>query len=434
MEQDHTIIMKPITIRSLSITDFNIPSLAFLVFFVHQYILPEYFFPFLLKLQISKITVPICYLYAVFGWKSEKTKYSSPVLWAFIILGIIFFLARFFVDAPELTKYYFKEHLDSISVGMVLLYYFRDTRKIHLLIVALIVVSCFTGFISIQEGGMIWKHPFLQDENQISAYMTMMIPVTIFYSFFTQNIFYKVMCYIAVMIQLSEVVVSVSRGGFVALVAITGCMLIFSKHKILFITIILIGFIGVIQFAPPLFFSEVSTLEQGTDEGTAGARVEYWRRATVMFMENPFLGKGIAQFSVLSHKYVLPGKKIHPTNDFLVAHSNWFQVLSELGAVGVILYFIIFYQYFKVVFLVARKYKLIGMLRLGQPEYDFYHNITIGLAIGMVGFMVAGTFINILLFPFFYTFVFLMMLIKTTFLEKIHIPKIAVIKNSAGKE
>ena len=408
-----------LSFRSLKVSDFNIPSLAYLVFFVHVYLFPQYFFPFILKLQIPTITVSICILYALFGWNSAKTKYASPVLFAFVILCIIFFLDRFFVEAPEPTKYYSKEHFHNVAVGIVLLYYFRDTRKIHLIITLLIAFSCFAGLIAIREGGLIWLHPFLQDENQISAYMTMMIPVTIFYSIFVKKTFQKMMCYVAASIQLAEVVISVSRGGFIALISVGACMLIFSKHKLLFISILAIAVIGILQFSPPRFFSEMQTLNEGTHEATAHARVEYWRRATIMFKENPILGKGIAQFPILSHKYVLPGVSIHPKNDFLVCHSNWFQVLSELGIIGIILYFIVFYQYFKAVFLVTRKYRLVGIARLGPREYDFYRNISIGLAIGMIGFMVAGSFINILIFPYYYTFVFLMMLVKSTFLDKI---------------
>lgn len=338
-----------------------------------------------------------------------------------LLLGAIFFMDRFFVTNPALTEYYFTEHLHMVAVGVVLLYYFRDTRKIHLLVIAFIAFSSFAALIAIREGGLIWGHDFLQDENQISALLVMMLPVTIFYALFARKTSHKLLCYGAITLQLGEIVMSLSRGGFVALVAVALCMILFTRRRLLFLGLIVISSFGVIMFAPEDFFSEIATIREGTAEATAHARIEYWRRAIVMFAEDPLTGKGIAQFPVLSHKYVRPGVEVDE-GDFLVCHSNWFQILSELGLIGSILYAIIFYQYFKGALHIVKKYKNHGRQRLGELEYSFYRNVAIGLTIGMIGFMVAGSFINILIFPYFYTFVFLMTLLKMTFLDKIEQP------------
>ncbi len=415
---DNSLNPDTISIRSLRIRDFNIPSIAFLAFFVYQYLFPQYFFPFIYKLEIPSIAVGICILYAILDWKGVRLKDAGTVIWSFIILGTIFYFGRFFVGDPLSTKYYFTEHLHEFAVGLVLLYYFKDTRKIHLLIVSFIAFSSFAALIAIREGGLIWEHNFLQDENQISALLVMMIPVTVFYSLFVRKASHKVLCYLAVAIQLAEVVVSVSRGGFLALVAVGVSMIMFTKKKLLFLILIIIVVTGVVQFAPPKFFSEIATLKEGTQEATAHARTEYWRRAMAMFSENPIMGKGIAQYPVLSHKYALPGKVLDE-GDYLVCHSNWFQILSELGLVGMFLYLAIFYQFFKTAIFVTKKYQEIGEGKMGTLEYQFYRNVSIGLAIGMIGFMVAGSFINILIFPYYYTFVFLMMLVRITFMEKI---------------
>jgi hypothetical protein len=409
---------KPISLKSLRIGDFNIASWAFLAFFIYQYLFPQYFFPILFSLHIPIICVSICLVFAVIGWEISLVRDSLPVICCLILIGIIFFMARFFVEDPLSTKYYFDEHYHELAICLVMLYYFRDTNKINLLIAGLILFTTFEAFIAIKEGGLIWGHDFLQDENQISALMSMIIPITIFYSLTLKSTLLKLMCYLAVAVHLSEIVVSLSRGGFVALVSIGLSMLIFTKKKLLFIILIAIAVGGILMFSPDRFFAEMGTLGEGTQEATAHARTEYWRRARVMFSESPLVGKGIGQFPVLSHNYTLPGKTLDE-GDYLVCHSNWFQILSELGMLGVILYLIIFYQFFKASNLIVRKYKVYGENLLGTVEYSFYRNITIGIAIGMIGFMVAGSFINIIIFPYFYTYLFLMMLVKSTFLDKI---------------
>jgi O-antigen ligase len=208
------------------------------------------------------------------------------------------------------------------------------------------------------------------------------------------------------------IVRSFSRGGFLALSVVLVFIFLMTKKRIIFLFIAIVGIMAVMSYAPEKFFSEIKTIEEGTEEGTASKRVEYWRRAVEMFKENPLMGKGIGQFPILSHRYVKPSVPIDET-DFLVCHSNWFQIISELGLVGILLYFTIFYKYFNTWRMISN-YKNTGAM--DQKLYDFYLMATTGLMIGMTGFMVAGSFINFLHFPYFYTYAFMMMGIKNTWI------------------
>ena len=407
-----------IPLFSLRTSDFDIPTLAFLAFFIYQYLFPQYFFNVLYIFEIPSITVGLCIIYAIIGFKKENIHYVQKEVICFIILGIHFFLSRYFVTDPYSTRIMFNQHLHQVAIGLVFVYKFSKTNKINLFTVLLILFATFGGFIGIREGGRVWGHDFLQDENQLSAFMTMVIPVAYFYSLYRKKFWVKFFCYACIAVMTTAIIVSVSRGGFLALLAITFSILLYSKHKLLYCCVVAGGISLVLFLAPPKFFDEIKTLEQGTEESTASERVELWGRAITMFRESPFLGKGIHQFPVLSHLYVPPGEEI-TKSDYKVCHSNWFQILSEMGLVGIICYSTLFIGYLKSWRRIIKTPWEKVHTFFDIEEFHFYKHIANGLGVGMIGYMVGGTFLNILTFPFFYLFIFFMMAVKTAWLTKI---------------
>ena len=177
----------------------------------------------------------------------------------------------------------------------------------------------------------------------------------------------------------------------------------------------------VINYAPKRFFKEIESLDEGTREATAHARMRFWGRAWRMFLDSPIVGKGIGQYPAENYNYRLPGE-YHDVTDYLVCHSNWFQILSELGLLGFFCYFVIWYKYFKGCYLINRYQYDRSKKVMNGAEESFYNNISLGYAIGMIGFMVAGTFINIMIFAYYYNFVFFVMTLKSTWLTKIEQP------------
>ena len=411
-----------ISLFSLKASDFDIPTLAFLAFFSYQYLFPQYFFNFLYLLEIPSITVSICILYALFGFNKKKIHYVQKEIACFLLLGVLFFLSRYFVTNPYSAKIMFEQHLHQVAIGLVFIYKFQESKKINLFTVLLILYASFAAFIAIREGGLIWGHDFLQDENQMSSFMTMVIPVAYFYALYRKEFRFKIICYIGITVMTTATIVSVSRGGFLALAAITFLILLYSKRKIFYCIIIACGISMVLFFAPPRFFDEINTLKQGTEESTAGARLEYWRRAILMFRESPIFGKGIHQFPVLSHLYMRPGEEANE-GDYLVCHSIYFQILSEMGLIGIICYSTLFISYLKTWRRIIKTPWEKASAYFDIEEFTFYKHIANGFGIGMIGYMVAGAFLNILTFPFFYAFIFFMLAVKTAWLTKIVYPQ-----------
>lgn len=406
------------SLNSLNIKDFDIPTLAFLSIFSYWYLFPQHFFPIIFKFRIPAISVSICIIYSILQFRKQRYKYVKNEFICLLIIGGMFFLSRYFVTDIRSAKVYTQEHFHSLFVGMVFFVNFQKTNKLHLFVVLLILYGTFVAFVGFREGGLIWTHDFMKDENQISAFMAMVIPVTIFYSFYTPKKHYKILCYLCAGMQVALIVRSFSRSGFLALSVVGLFIFLYSKKKILILILLLLSVGLIINYAPERFFNEIKTLNEGTKEATAHARMRFWGRAWRMFKDSPIVGHGIGQFPSENYRYRLPGELRNET-DTLVCHSNWFQILSELGLLGLSCYMLIWSKFFKSWYIVNKKQSEFTLLWLDDDEESFYKNISTGAALGMIGFVVAGTFINIMIFAYYYNFIFFMMTIKSTLLSRV---------------
>lgn len=407
-----------ISLGSLSISDFNIPTLAFLALFTYWYIFPQHFFPIIFSLKIPTFGVAICILAAIFQFSFMKYSHVKTELTALVILGLLFILSKLYVNNIETASFYTQEHFHALFVGMAFYANFNSTKKLHLFVVTLIIYGTFSGLIGFREGGLIWTHDFLKDENQLSTFMAMVLPVTLFYSFYTDKLYKKLLCYLCAGIQVALIIQSFSRGGFLALVIVGLLTFLNTKRKFFVFFMMLVAIVLILNVAPQRFFEEVKSLQQGTEEATAHSRMRFWGRAWRMFLDKPIIGHGIGQYPAENARYRLPGVE-NKVTDRLVCHSNWFQVLSELGIIGLSCYLVIWLKYFETWRLVNKKNTNRGPpSSMSEDEVSFYKNISTGFAIGMIGFIVAGTFINILIFAYYYNFVFFMMTLKATWLSK----------------
>ena len=114
------------------------------------------------------------------------------------------------------------------------------------------------------------------------------------------------------------------------------------------------------------------------------ARLLRWGQAVVMFLESPILGKGYGAFAMLYEEDVaLVGS--YTAQYQLGAHSEYLQVLAELGIVGLGVW-----VWLNLAFL---RY---GFQALKTIDDGFYRSIVIGLMAAEISLMVHFTVNNLL--------------------------------------
>ena len=181
-----------------------------------------------------------------------------------------------------------------------------------------------------------------------------------------------------------------SRGVWLSVVVAVGFMLMQLGRGVTHKKILFIGAACLILFVclnlPGVYNIIIERITSAVDISYASnrARLLRWGQAAVMFLENPILGKGYGAFAMLYEEDIaLVGS--YTAQYQLGAHSEYLQVMAELGIVGLGVWI-----WLNVTFLHY------GFRALRTLEDGFYRAIVIGLIAAELSLMVHFTVNNLL--------------------------------------
>ena len=261
-----------------------------------------------------------------------------------------------------------------------------------------------------------------QDENYVTACMVMGFPFFL-YTYLAAETYRKKILYLApIPILLLAVVVAEnpSRGGFIGFMCAIGYMVFYSRRRIA--ALIGIGVLAVVLgvMAGATYWQEIGSITD-TETGTADHRKDLWRIATYMFMSYPLTGVGPNNFRWRIQEFEtneIIQKYGHSLGGSAFTHSLYFELLAELGIVGVIIFGLIVVQNFRdlsqirsgVRTMLDRESSRIGM---GEPlvphlpspsTLKIVHCYAHGLTASLIAFLVCSAFISTLYYSYFWLY------------------------------
>lgn len=250
----------------------------------------------------------------------------------------------------------------------------------------------------------------LGDQNDLALGCATAFPFA-FYGFERLSGGRRWFCGVVAALMVIAIVVSFSRGGFIALVVVAAYCWMASRHKLRgLVTVALVGLLLMVA-APDEGRTGQSYVERirsifNTDEGTAEGRRFLWATARNMWKANPILGVGGGNFAFLVGIYqpVDFDKPEYLERDWsgTVTHSFYFQVLAEHGSVGMVLIAYIV----GVHFLTLRRLRRLAKSEPGLPE-DIRRDAELyGGALGgaVAGYCAAGAFLSVAYYPYLWYF------------------------------
>ena len=184
-----------------------------------------------------------------------------------------------------------------------------------------------------------------------------------------------------------------SRGAFLG--AVCGALfflfyMVFSRHqrkgqKGTAILIILIALAGTAYVADEAFWSRMETIQDVDDGGKSGShRIDFWMATFDVLQDYP-LGVGIQGFIELSPNY-LPEHYFEGRKKGKATHSTWFQILSEIGWLGLFFLIGLLVSTLKL----SRKTK---QYLINVENYNAYFKV-LALEGALLSFLVAASFID----------------------------------------
>lgn len=352
-------------------------------------------------LGISSTTLALACLYACWFFRSlgaRDTKERRPVhfSWALLIYLFIIVASVFVAQNTALAFFDFCLFLQSFLVYVYVANCVRSRRDVQFIVSVLLsgvvvesvlmVVLSFTGMPSTLwglpthihlesggHGGMLRVGGTVGAPNTAAAYLALVLSLAVGVLFSSLGRFCKLLAGLALGLGGAALIVTFSRGGWLALlVSLTLFCIVACRQRGLSLRVpIAVVLLLVLIYVP--FHSVISARLFGNDQGSAESRIPLMNLAYRIFAANPVLGVGANNFSVAMGRYLTSEFR----TDFLFAvHNKYLLVLCETG-IGGLLAFLMF---------------LWGALRRGwkcwQLRDSFLSPIALGLTAGLVGHLV----------------------------------------------
>jgi len=224
--------------------------------------------------------------------------------------------------------------------------------------------------------------------------MTMNIPFLFYLAECEQNRNLKRFLLVATLLTVFTIVLTGSRGGFLAMATVFAAIVLKSRYKAVGIGA---GFLGLVLFVvliPQDYRDRLMSITTAIEkDGSAQGRIRAWGVAVRMIKDKPFFGVGFQNF-VWAYPYY--GKKELKKQGFaLVAHNSYLQIWAESGTfafgffVGII---------FSTIFLM-RRLQRVNRVRDGPQWIESYAK---AIEVTLYGFLMGAMFLNRAHFDFLY--------------------------------
>lgn len=331
------------------------------------------------------------------GWFAFERGRRAFAQWDFrstalVLLGVLITISYAFADVhDEYTNRYFVEFLKILAVALFTTGQVDSPQRFRTMAWTIALCLAFfgvkNGLLGLLSGGsQILRGPggMMEDNNDFALALVMNVPLLWYLGIGERRPLVLRGTQVAVALTVVTIVLTHSRGAFLALSA-TAMWIAWRSGK-------LVRALGALVFLAMLFpvvapqevLDRLSTIGD-TKESSANARLTAWATAFRMIEANPVLGVGMRNFQSSFREYsVVP---LEESSQTYVAHNSYLQIWAESGSVA----FVVYLALLGSVFLACRRVHRIGRSR---PDLAWAANYARMMEATTVGFMVGAFFLN----------------------------------------
>jgi len=254
---------------------------------------------------------------------------------------------------------------------------------------------------------------FLGDGNDYSMSLCILLGFQLNIALDQQSKFKKMFSWFLLGLLMLTIIGTQSRGATLGMAAVFGYMWWRSPRKAVGVIAIMVAVVGVLLYAPDVYFERMSTLSAPSEEGSAAGRMHAWRAGTKMALAHP-LGVGAGNFPNNFPKYRAPDAP----NRWMTAHSMYFLILGELGFLGLLLLLKLVFGNFRSNARL-RKRLVEEQERLNEPTRFAADIRTLNaFNASIMGLSVAGAFLSVTYYPHVFVMVGLCIALRRVIAEE----------------
>jgi probable O-glycosylation ligase (exosortase A-associated) len=311
-------------------------------------------------------------------------------------------------ERPEVWQM-FDKLVKVVVLGFVVTWVVRTRLRLHTLLIGiclgLALSGVWEGLAFVASGGShrVQGLSTLGDNNQFALAMLMILPLLL--HLFRQSVGWPVRMGLLGTFVLTtlSVVAAFSRGGFIGLVVLGGCLIATGRRKLLHLALLGGLAAGLGAVAPEAWFERVNTIGAAGEDASFLERVGAWKMSLLVAFDHPFLGGGFhsVQDPEVWASY-LPAARAsdllttEPVEDQAHAsHDVYLEVLSDLGFPGLALFLGLMVSG-------LRNGQVIKRLAAGRPELVWAADLALSLQMSIIVYAISGAALSMAYFELFY--------------------------------
>ena len=368
---------------------------ALFLFTVVLYLRPYEFFPSLSSLTSMAFYTGVITLviYAITqltieGNLTTRTREINLVL----LLGVAALLSMPLAVSPgEAWETFTELLLKEILIFIVIVNVVRTERRLYWLLLLALVISVYLSFNAIQDYRLgIFKlgkedntfriagaiKGLFANSNDLALHLATMAPIAVALAFIKRGGLRKFIYLGAALLMVAGIVVTFSRGGFLALAAVSFFLVrkLGRNQRATSTAGFILAVVIFFAVAPGDYGGRLATIFNTANDltGSANQRNQIMKRSFVVTLRYPVFGVGIGNFHYKSFQE-------------LGTHNAYTQVGSEMGIPAMIVYIMFLIYPFKRLTEIEKRTD-------GKKDERLYYYLAIGLKGSLVAYMVASFF------------------------------------------
>ncbi|WP_193369766.1 putative O-glycosylation ligase, exosortase A system-associated [Pelagibius marinus] len=333
--------------------------------------------------------------------KESKKLPLNPV--SVLLLAFVFWMsfANLFAMVPDLAFQKWTQSIKILLMTFATMALMRNRERLHALIWIIVLSLGFYGakgglFTALGGGASrVWGPPgsFIADNNALAMALIMCLPLVRYLQLQTESKLIRMGLYGLMILFALSIVGSQSRGAFLGGVAMAGFLIIKSRQRFI-ISLLVAGFMTAgVFYVPQHWIDRMKTIETYQQDSSALSRLEVWQFAIKVARDRPLTGGGFrASYNdAIYLKYVPDARKGRGRN----YHSVYFEILGELGYVGLLIYLSVLWAAWR------SGSRVIAQTR-NRPELHWACDLARMVHVSLVGFAIAGAFQNLAFFDLYF--------------------------------
>jgi len=377
------------------------PAFWFLcLYFSFEYLRPQSIYPWLDVMPWAEVFLALTLIFAVVDDRITWVRNVQNKL--LVVFFVVILISGIFAYDPSLSWGKLKLFFNWFLVYFLVTAIVNSKRRVITFVLLLLVCSfkmsqhgfrvwAMRGF-SFEGWGLTGTPGWFQNSGEFAIQMLIFLPLSIAVILALRHYwgpYKRWFFYMMPITAAGSIMGANSRGAQLALLFMGLWLVARSEHRVRVLGVTAV--LGVLLYAvmPPEQLERFHDV--GKDE-TSLQRIEYWHMGLDIMRAKPLLGVGYQNWiSYCWHKHP---DGIGPLRTCELPHNIFIQAGAELGYVGLA----IFLGMAMCSMSLNRRTR--HMLR--EAREKLFYNLAVALDVGLVGYLVAGFFVSVLYYPFFW--------------------------------